>query len=282
MKVREAFSHIKNLLAKVDSERLETERLLAKALGCTASELFQNENIDLTPKQVQWLEEAVVRRSNGEPLAYILGTQGFYKHDFIVRPGVLIPRPETELIVEKAFHAFGKNPPALIADLGCGSGCIGISLLKEWPNAKLIAFDRSPIALEVARENAKALKVDDRCKFIEGTVESKPRREEFDLIVANPPYVDEADTRVEESVRKYEPREALFASQNGLGAIFAWSEWASIALKRGGVWIVEIGAGQSEPVKVKLDEIGFAKIDPETDLAGHVRIFSAQKPKLWH
>jgi release factor glutamine methyltransferase len=232
----------------------------------------------MTPAGEQFVREAIGRRLEGEPLAYILQTQGFYKYEFFVDKRVLVPRPETEIIVDEALIRFAKQPPTRFVDLGCGSGCIGLSLLKEWPQAKLTAVDLSRSAIAVSEENARRLGVSNRVEFLCSDVEKLSDIGAFDLVVANPPYIDKSDSNVEANVRRYEPNEALFAADDGYAKLFAWSHWAFQALKRDGWWILEIGAGQKEKVEAKLFEIGFHDIKIKKDLAGHWRTAVARKP----
>lgn len=213
----------------------------------------------------------VEKRCQGEPLAYLLQEKGFYKEVFFVRPGVLIPRPETELLVEISLsflQASSKADP-LILDFGCGSGCIGLSLLKEVPNAKLLGFDVSEIAVEVSSENAVKLGLEDRAQFyhqpmsdLTGLISRKA-----DLIVANPPYIAEGDPGVERNVSKYEPSLALYSGVTGFEKIRSWSEIAFQVLKPGGGFAMEFGKGQEEEVQRHLEAIGFSNISVHKDLA---------------
>lgn len=278
MTVGAKYNAIKQQLQSLSHARLETDRLMAHALQVSPTELIRLENQELDPKMEEWLTGAVARRLEGEPLAYILETQGFYKFDFVVRKGVLIPRPETEFVVETALRLFAREAPKSFADLGCGSGCIGLSLLKEWPSSDLLAVDASETAVEVTKENMMRLSLNHRCRVKQTSVQHLSYADEFDLIVANPPYIAPDDLDVEENVKKYEPHEALFAEQNGFAAIFQWSTWAMTALKSRGWWITEIGAGQMEAVRAKLNELGFTNLGLKKDLAGHIRVMCAQKP----
>ncbi len=271
MNAKEALSLARGELAS----RLEAERIVAHVLKCRTSELWLKEHQSVDE---DWVKAAVKRRQSGEPLAYILESQGFYNYDFYVRPGVLIPRPETEHLIERALELFAQQSPLRIADLGCGSGCIGLTLLKEWPNSKLLAIDASETAIQIAKENAERLHVTGRCEFRHACVEQGQETEAFELIVANPPYIDINDPRVEPHVRHFEPAEALFADQNGLAALFSWSEWAHHALKDGGWLLMEIGTGQAGAVKDKLSRIGFPGAEVIKDLAGHERLIAAKKP----
>lgn len=278
MTVGTKLKSMRQKLQSLESARLEADRLMAHALQVSTVDLILRENDSLENRIIEWLDTAVDRRLEGEPLAYILETHGFYKYDFVVRKGVLVPRPETEFVVETALRLFPLESPKVFADLGCGSGCIGLSLLKEWPASELHAFDASETAIEVTKENMMCLSLNHRCMPQLSRVEELEFSEHFDLIVANPPYIAQDDALVEANVKKFEPHEALFAEQNGFAAIFQWSTWAKTALKRGGWWITEIGASQKEAVNAKLIELGFTNLGVKKDLAGHARVICAQKP----
>jgi release factor glutamine methyltransferase len=281
MTVGAALQKIKQQLQTFSHPRLEADRLLAHVLGVEASDLIRRESEKLDPEKTKWLEAAVERRLNGEPLAYVLESQGFFKSEFVVRKGVLVPRPETELVVETALRLYAGRAPETFADLGCGSGCIGLSLLREWPTAHLLAIDASVEAVVIARENMEKLGLQNRCEIRHSPVDNLEYQNRFDLVVANPPYIAVDDPRVEENVRRHEPHEALFAGEKGLSDIFAWSAWAIAALRPGGWWITEIGTGQNEEVGAKLMELGFLNLGIKKDLAGHSRVICAQKPNLF-
>ena len=200
-----------------ENPRLEAEVLLAHARGCKRVELYTSFG-DLADDALRTkFRELVKRRAEGVPFAYLAGKREFYSLDFRVTPDVLIPRPETEHLVEAALE-FAKQrglKSARIVDLGCGSGCIGLSLLKNLPEARLLAVDRSPAALSFARKNAEALGVSDRVTFFEGDVSAQAARdaalavsgfEKFDLLLANPPYIAPNDPQIQ-SVRvgQYQP-----------------------------------------------------------------------------
>ena len=196
------------------------------------------------------------RRARREPVAYILGEREFYGRPFTVTRAVLIPRPETELVVEEALAYAGQRPTATIVDVGTGSGCIAVTLALEVSGARIVATDVSGPALEVARENARRLRADERIEF---------RRGEFlagsttpvDLIVSNPPYVGEGDrARLPPEVADFEPAGALFAGPDGLDAIRALVSVAARALARGGALILEIGQGQADAVRTLIEATG--------------------------
>jgi release factor glutamine methyltransferase len=278
MTVAALIEKIRTQLKDLPASSLEARRLLAHVLGVSTSEIFQHDDDKVDTKKSEWIDSAVQRRLAGEPLAYILESQGFYKSDFVVRKGVLVPRPETEFVVEAALRLFPHRPPDHFADLGCGSGCIGLSLLKEWRTSLLLAVDISETAIAITTENMNRLSLQNRCEVRRASVETQPEKDHFDLIVANPPYIAKDDEGVEENVKKFEPGEALYADNQGMAALNSWSAWAKGALKSGGWWITEIGAGQSENVNAKLKSLGFVNLGAKKDLAGHTRVLCAQKP----
>jgi release factor glutamine methyltransferase len=235
-----------------DSPRLETELLIASALGWERMKLYLNYEYPMTESELGACRDLVRRRASGEPSAYILGRKGFYNHTFKVNPAVLIPRPETEMLVEQASEwAKRESPAARVVDLGTGSGCIGLSVLAEVSGGRLCAVDISEAAISVARENAEALGLSSRATFI--CADADTLSEDVivevlggraDLVVANPPYIAEDDPEVQEDVRKFEPKQALFAPDRGLGRIVAWAKTAATVARPGAFVMFEIGHEQ--------------------------------------
>lgn len=228
----------------------------------------------LEPNDLRLLDLALLRRLAGEPLAYVCGFKDFYKHRFLVGPGVLIPRPETEIVVEAALD-FLPQGESRIADFGAGTGCIGISILLERPAARLVAVEKSPDALKYLRRNIKELGVGARTEVAPIAVEELPDKD-FDLIVANPPYIAPTDPNVEENVRRFEPALALFSDGEGLGAIHRWLDEAARILKVNGRLIMEVGAGQSKILReYSVQGLKFDSV--KRDLAGHERVLIWRK-----
>lgn len=220
----------------------------------------------------------VARRVRREPMAYIRGTQEFYGREFLVGPGVLIPRPETELIVDEAkAAAMGRRTPR-IADIGTGSGCLAVTLALELPSAQVTATDISADALTIARGNAAAHQVGGRVSFVE-TSYLTGIAGAFDVIVSNPPYVRDIDApTLAPEVRDHEPREALFGGDDGLRDIRAIVQSATTALKPGGVLVMEIGMGQAKAVTGVLTAAGLgAELTLRHDLQGIPRVAVAQR-----
>ena len=229
----------------ISAPRLEAEVLLAHTLGCQRTYLHAYSERKITDEQAATYEKSITRRCAGEPLAYITGTREFCGLDFMVRPGVLIPRQETEHLVELLVE----HKPKHFADIGTGSGCIAISALVQLPSSKCIAVDISSDALEIARENASALGVTDRIEFRQGDLCAPICGEQFDAIVSNPPYIDHKDADgILDEVKKWEPAGALFAEDSGLACYPKLAAQAEKLLHAGGLFAVEVGFGQAQSV----------------------------------
>jgi release factor glutamine methyltransferase len=223
------------------------------------------------------LRELVERRAAGEPLQYITGVQDFYGREFRVTPDVLIPRPETELLVEAALEV---SDAALICDVGTGSGCIAITLLCERPKARAVALDKSPAALEIAKFNAAKLSVADRARFVVSDCFNALDRSEyqFDLIVSNPPYVSEsALAGLQREVRDHEPLVALSPGADGLSVIRRLLTDAPSYLKSNGHLLMEIGFDQGEKVRNLIDESVWSLLEVRPDLQCIPRIVVLRK-----
>jgi release factor glutamine methyltransferase len=245
---------------KIDTARFDAEILLSSSLGIRRIDLYLKFDQPLDETELERCRALVRRRSTGEPVAYILGSKGFMGFDFEVNSAVLIPRPETELLVERALawvHESSKEKEALnILDLGTGSGCIGISLLKSLPNAKCTFVDLSTEALLVAKKNAESLGVLDRSEFINIDAAKFATDKAFDLVLANPPYIAQDDVNVQESVKKFEPHLALFSEENGLYALKSWSKKLVGMLKTNSFVGFEYGMGQSTEAKLHFQSLG--------------------------
>lgn len=269
-------------MTRAEAERLLTENLRQAGIQEPALEarLFLRTipiSDTLNPEQTGRLEEFYKRRALGEPAAYILREKGFFKNDFIVEPGVLVPRPETEHLVEEALRIFQDNQPSEIADLGCGSGIIGLSLLQEWPKTRLTGFDISKVAIRISEANANKLGLSDRAEFFLKDVLQVNLDRKLDLVVANPPYIAIGDPQVEANVHKFEPHEALYAGPQGTECVQEWGSWAIENLQTGGWFVFEFGAGQQAAVAAIIERLGFQNIHFVNDYSGHPRICSAQR-----
>ena len=248
----------------IEQGRLDAELLLAGVLGIRRLDLYLQFDRPLSPDELERYRAAVRRRLKREPVQYILGTAAFRNLELHVDRRVLIPRPETELLVELALEA----RPASVLDVGTGSGAIALAVADELPGCEVTATDTSAGALEVARANAERLGFSDRVRFLEGTL---PEGETFDLILANLPYVAERDwPSLQPEVTQWEPREALLAGPDGLAgyrALISTSAglYRRIANIRSGGLAVEVGEGQAPAVAALMRDAGFDEI-PTTAL----------------
>lgn len=256
----------------ISNPRLAAEVLVAHCLSVDKPYLYTHDEHPLTEQQSQWLEDSVWDRISGVPLQYIVGRQEFYGRYFTVNPSVLIPRPETELIVEKVLNlrpAMGSR----IIDVGTGSGCIGVTLALELPQSDVVVADISFDALQTARTNAFDLgaRVEIVCMDLLDAV-SGP----FEFIVSNPPYVSYADaTRLQREVREHEPQVALFAGDDGVAPYRRLIPSAERTLRPGGYLIMEIGFGMEERVLGFFDE-RWERLPTGADLQGIPRVICAR------
>ncbi len=252
------------LAAGIEEPRLDAELLLAAATGQGRAALAANPERELDPGASRRFAEMVRRRLRREPVAYILGKRGFRKLELQVDARVLIPRPETELMVELALEL----DPGSVLDVGTGSGAIALAIAAELPSCEVIATDTSAAALEVARGNAERLGLADRVEWFEATVPAG--RGEFELALANLPYVSEAEWGdLEPEVTEWEPRGALLAGPDGLDAI---AEAIPVLGAVAPVVALEVGSGQATAVGELLAEAGFGCVETRPDLAGIPRL----------
>jgi release factor glutamine methyltransferase len=263
--------------AAVTEPRREAASLLAHVLGRDRSFIIAHADDRLTAEQREALQILVERRKVGEPLQYIIGQQEFFKLDFEVSPDVLIPRPETEFIVETALELLQNDPEPYFADIGTGSGCIAISVLHELPKARALATDASPAALRVALRNAERHSVSDRLALLESDCFSNlDANESLTLITSNPPYVSEDELKSVQREVRFEPRAALAAGPDGLSVIRRLVGEARPFLRAGGYLVFEIGFGQSEAVTQLVDRGVWKLIEIREDLQGIPRTFVLQ------
>jgi release factor glutamine methyltransferase len=247
--------------AGVETPRLDAELLLGEAMGCGRAALAADPGAGVPADAGRRFGEMVRRRLRREPVAYILGRKGFRHIELAVDRRVLIPRPETELLVELALELQLRT----VLDVGTGSGAIALAVANELPGCEVVAVDTSTEAIKVACANAERLGLSERVRFEEGSV---PEGERFDLILANLPYIAESDwSSLQPEVTQWEPREALLAGPDGLDAIRA-----VIPQVRAGVLALEVGEGQADAVASLLGKTGFEAIQMRPDLAGIPRI----------
>ncbi len=271
---------------KFETARLDSELLISKALGLTRVELYMKYEQPLQDKEVETCRDFVRRRSQGEPVAYILGSRDFYKLNFKVDSRVLIPRPETETLVETVLELMKKSQQEKfeILDLGCGSGCIGLSVAKHEPRSRVTLIDSSLGATEVTTINQQNLGLSETSTIVHSDAMSlETQGKTFDFILSNPPYIAENDPEVQAEVRKFEPSSALFAAEEGYSDIRAWSKKYSACLKPGGVMIFEIGYRQAENVKAQFENLNiFESVKLIQDFSGHQRFIMGKARGVDH
>ncbi len=267
---------------KCDSPRLAAEVLLAEALGCPRIQLYARfAEVPVDPALSRF-RDWVKRHATGEPVAYLVGYRDFYAHRFKVTPAVLIPRPETEQLVVQAIDVINHQQwqKRCIVDVGTGSGCIGLTLAKQFPDLEVWAVDISAEALAVAAQNAESLGVQERVKFLESDLlAALPSGNPIPLIVSNPPYVADADqSQLEENVRRYEPGAALFGGFTGAELTQRLITQAAKALEPGGFLILETSPMLAEAVRnLVLSSGEFSDCSITKDLAGLPRTVQARK-----
>lgn len=280
MNIAEALSSCSARLAENDvpNARQDAFQLVGFVTGRAKTYLIAHPETELTSEQVSKLQELTRRRSSREPLQYVTGNQEFYRLTFEVTPDVLIPRPETEILVERAIRFLSNRTSPRFCEIGTGSGCIAISVLHEVANASAIACDISGKAINVAGRNAKRNGVAGRLELIMSDVFNSFPATEFDAVLSNPPYVPEIDlATLQPEVRDHEPEVALSPGGDGLSVIERLIKEAPFFLQTGGMLLFEIGFNQSGRVREMVDDSVWADIDFLPDLQGIPRIFSAVK-----
>ncbi len=266
----------RQLAPTTDTPRLEAEALLAHVLGTSRAHLFAWPERPLdTPAQARFAD-LLGRRLCGEPLAYLTGEREFWSLRLQVTPDVLIPRPETELVVELALRLCPRATPQPVADLGTGSGAIALALASEAPAWRITATDCSEAALAIARGNATRLGLAN-VEFALGDWCAALKRRDYALIVSNPPYIAAGDPHLDQSGLPFEPRAALASGSDGLDALRTLCTTASAYLVDGGWLILEHGASQGPSVRSLLHQHGFVAIATHVDLAGLPRATLGQR-----
>jgi release factor glutamine methyltransferase len=255
----------------------DAELLLLHTLHQPRTILFTDPTRSLSRGETTAFEENIARRMKLEPIQYITGTQEFFSLDFHVTPAVLIPRPETELLVEAVLELMPADKSLRIADIGTGSGAIAVAVAKHLPLATITALDLSAAALVIADYNAKANQVADRIRFVESDLLAGVAGETFDAILSNPPYIPTTDrSTLHPQVRDHEPHSALFAGTTGMDIYARLIPLAYEALVPGGLLALEIGYGQLETIEVLLQ--GWTDVTHRDDLQGIPRTVLARRP----
>lgn len=273
-------------LASMGSPDSDAQELLSRALGLTRGELAQARERALTSDEARRFEVWVARRANGEPVQYITGRAAFRSLDLAVSPGVLIPRPETEGLVEAVLDVLqadrGRWPQPRVVDLGTGSGAIALAIASEHPDAIVFATDASEQALAIARENAAALGLEARIEFRQGDwFDAVDRDERFEVIVSNPPYIAyEEREMLPDDVRRFEPPEALFSGTSGLEALREIVDEAPRHLVAGGLLAIELAEMRAAEVAGWLEGAhDWQGVTLHDDLAGRPRVLLARRER---
>lgn len=263
----------------VESARLEAELLLAHARGCQRIHLYTSLETELTAEERTAMRGFVKRRAVREPLAYITGTKEFYGREFCVGQGVLVPRPETETLIDVCLDLLPKDQNSTIAEVGFGSGCISITLAKQRPELNVIAGDISNDALTFAEKNAEKHGVQDRIQWLlaDGITDLKLSSDQsISGIVSNPPYIRNDELLgLEPEIRLHEPETALTSGTDGLDLVRRLISEAAVTLKSSGWMVLEVDPMQCPTVEILFEQAGFSSSTTHQDLSGNDRIVSA-------
>lgn len=263
-----------------ESPRIDAEVLLAHAVGCKRIDLYGMRHGEEASAEIRKrYRESIARRLEGAPVAYLVGKKEFFGMEFKVGPAVLIPRPDTEVLVNACLELAKKQPHPRIVDVGTGSGCIPIALAKHLPRAQVATIDVSPEATAVAQENAGKNAVLDRIRFLSGDVLEPVAAESFDFVVSNPPYIAQEEwAALPVGVRQYEPKLALDGGPGGFAVFDRLIEQARDRLVPGGWFLVEIGAPQEKHARAKIEAIPEFELFPTIlDGSGHPRVVKARR-----
>jgi release factor glutamine methyltransferase len=264
----------------IESPRLDAELLLAHVLGCTRLQLYLNHERPVVATELDHYRALVRERGKRVPLQLLVGEVEILEHSFLVRAGVFIPRPETEVLIERCRALpFAGGAPGTIVEAGVGTGCIGLSLLTHWPQARLVGYDVNPAAIELTRENAERLHLADRLELRATSAFEGPELGACDLLVSNPPYVraDVIDSLAPE-VRDHDPREALDGGDDGLDAVRALAARGLAAVVPGGWIALEHGDDQGESAPAVLRAVGWTDVAVHDDLSGRPRVTIGRRP----
>ncbi len=256
-----------------ESPRLDAELLLARALDVPRSYLFAHHDEEMDDGSRTRFQRSVASRVEGLPMAYITGYKEFWSMELLVSPSTLVPRPETELLVDLTLRQMPRDSTQHVLDLGTGSGAVAVALARERPLSQIVATDVSKDALRVARENARRLNLAN-IEFVLGDWVSPVANGQFDLVVSNPPYIAEGDPHMPRL--KHEPRLALVSGKDGLDAIRKISATAASVVSPGGSILIEHGATQAAKVAEILSKDAWISVSSANDLAGRPRVTSAQ------
>ena len=263
----------------IKSALLDSEILLSKAINKSREYLILNSNQDMNEKEYNFFAKMIKQRSQGKPIAYLVGKKNFWKYEFNINEKVLIPRPDTEVIIEQVLKIYKKKNKINFLDIGVGSGCILLSILKEKKDFNAIGIDVSRHALKVCKINANKLKVKNRVKLFKSDID-KFFKGKYDLIISNPPYIKNLDLKyLEKDVSRFEPRQALDGGIDGISEIRKVIKKSSELIKYGGKLILEIAFNQKQEVIKLLKKNGFYINSVVKDLGKNDRCIISTKIK---
>jgi release factor glutamine methyltransferase len=263
-----------------ESPRIDAEVLLAYAVGCKRIDLYGMRHGEEATAEIRTkYKDLIRRRIEGCPVAYLVGKKEFYGLEFAVGPAVLIPRPDTELLVVEALAELKKNPTASVIDIGVGSGCIAVTLAKHSPSAKITAVDVSPDALAVAKANAEKHGALGRIRFVQSDLFAGVGEERFDIVVSNPPYIATEDLpKLPVGVKDYEPKLALDGGPGGYAVLERLADQARGRINADGCLLVEIGSPQEKKAREILGRHKEYQVGPTIfDHSGHPRVLKARR-----
>jgi release factor glutamine methyltransferase len=273
--INSAYQDLKK--SNIKSALIDSEILLSQAINKSREFIILNSNYNVSEKEYWYFKEMVNQRLRGKPIAYITGKKFFWKDEFIINEKVLIPRPDTEIIVEQVLKIFKNKTKINFLDIGIGSGCILLSILKERKDFRATGIDISNHALKVCKINAYKLGVKNRIKLFKSDID-KFNKEKYDLIISNPPYIKNLDlTYLEKDIAKFEPKIALDGGLDGISEIRKLIKKSSELIKNNGKLIIEIGYDQKDEVKQLLRKNSFYVNSVEKDLANNDRCIISTK-----
>lgn len=256
---------------KIQSSAIEARILLQHAAGCSLEELLKFSGEQIEPDVFKYFDTLIARRAKFEPIAYITGRKEFYGLDFKVTPSVLIPRNDSEVLIDAVLGRLDGNKNIKILDIGTGSGCLIIALMKHLPNAAGWALDISGNALEVAKENALAILEDERITFLQSDCFANLSQRQFDIIISNPPYIATEERGLMSPETQYEPSSALFAKESGLAIYQQIAQTAANYMKSNAMIYLEVGFRQSAEVEKIFTKSGFVLEEAYLDIQNHTR-----------
>lgn len=263
-----------NELLDLDTAHLDAEILLQSVLGCDRSHFYSHPEKMVPDDKLESYQSLLSLRAKGTPVAYLTGQKEFWSLTLKVTDDTLIPRPETELLVEHALELIPDDAPLNVLDMGTGTGAIALSIARERPQLNIIASDISERTLDIARSNAKLNKISN-VKFIHSNWFSEIKDGPFDLIICNPPYIAEQDTHLQEGDVRYEPRQALVSGPEGLDDLRIIIQQSPDFLKHGGHMLLEHGYQQGQKITELLKSFHYSEINILRDMAGHHRSTTA-------